>query len=206
MAKKRNWTQIGLLLLFLVVFPIISYFYLKSGYDYRVEAMEELAEYGPLPVPSGATLFGDSLKETALTKNVVLLHFIDLANPDQSDLMGKYMGEIHEQFDGLERVVFLAGFVRADTEAVRAFLEEYKLNDPEQYFAFEQEELTGPYSFLEGGVTAKPYVMLSDTTGTIRNFYDLGRGEELVRLVEHITYLMPKEKRKAATFKPEQEL
>jgi len=206
MAKKRNWTQIGLLLLFLVVFPIISYFYLKSGYDYRVDAMEELQEYGALPVPDGPTLFGDSLSDKALQKKVVLLHFIDLANPDQRDLMGKYMGEVHEQFDGVENVVFLAGFQSNDPDAVQAFLGKHKLEDPEQYFVFPQEELTGPYTFLEGGVTAKPYVMLSDTSGTIRNFYNLERGKELVRMVEHVTYLMPQEKRKAATIKPEQEL
>lgn len=206
MAKKRNWTQIGLLLLFLVVFPIISYFYLKSGYDYRVEAMQELGEYGPLPVPEGPTLLGDSLQETALAGKVVLLHFVDLANPDQSSLMGKYMGEVHEQFDGLESVVFLAGFTRGNPEAVRAFLQEYQLRDPQQYLVFAQEQLTGEYAFLEGGVTARPYVMLSDTSGAIRNFYNLERGKELVRMVEHVTYLMPQEKREEATIKPEQEL
>lgn len=206
MAKKRNWTQIGLLLLFLVVFPIISYFYLKSGYDYRVEAMQELGEYGTLPTPEGTTIFGDSLEELTFTKKIVLLHFVDLANPDQSDLMGKYMGEVHEQFDGLESVVFLAGFTQGNPEAVRSFLQKHKLEDPQQYFVFEEEQLTGPYAFLEGGVTAKPYVMLSDTSGTIRNFYNLERGKELVRMVEHVTYLMPRDKREEATIKPEQEL
>ena len=203
MAKKRNWTQIGILLLFLVGFPVISYFYLKSGYDYRVDAMRELQEYAPLPMAPPADVWGDSLQAG---RDIVLLHFIDLENADQRDLIGKYMGEIHEQFDGVERVQFWAGFEPADSMQIKAFLDNYKLRDPKQYHVLDRAYFTDDFAFLEGGVTSKPFVMLSDTTGTIRNFYNLENGNELVRLVEHITYLMPPEKRKPATFKPEQEL
>lgn len=203
MAKKRNWTQIGLLLLFLVGFPVISYYYLKSGYDYRVDAMRELQEYAPLPMAPPTDIWGDSLRTG---RDVVLLHFIDLENADQRDRIGKYMGEIHEQFDGMERVQFWAAFEPVDSMQVKAFLENYSLRDPKQYRVMRRTDFTDDFDFLEAGVTSKPFVMLSDTSGTIRNFYNLENGEELVRLVEHITYLMPPEKRRRATFKPEQEL
>ncbi len=203
MAKKRNWTQIGLLLLFLVGFPVVSYFYLKSGYDYRVEAMQELQEYAPLPAAPATNLWGDSLKTG---RDIVLLHFIDLQNNAQRDLMGKYMGEIHEQFDGIERVQFWAGFQPVDSMQIRAYLDNYSLRDPEQYHVLQRSDFTDDFAFLAADVTSKPIVMLSDTTGTIRNFFNLENGKELVRLVEHITYLMPPEKRKRATFKPEQDL
>jgi hypothetical protein len=203
MAKKRNWTQIGILLLFLVGFPVISYFYLKKGYDYRVDAMRELQEYAPLPMAPPTDVWGDSLQAG---RDIVLLHFIDLENADQRDLIGKYMGEIHEQFDGVERVQFWAGFEPADSMQIKAFLDNYTLRDPNQYRVLDRAYFTDDFAFLEDGVTSKPFVMLSDTTGTIRNFYNLENGNELVRLVEHITYLMPPEKRKPATFKPEQEL
>jgi len=203
MAKKRNWTQIGLLLLFLVGFPVVSYFYLKSGYDYRVEAMQELQDYAPLPQAPVTNLWGDSLQTGP---DIVLLHFIDLQNTGQRDLMGKYMGELHEQFDGIGRVQFWAGFEPVDSQQIKAYLDTYSLQDPEQYHVVKRTDFTGDFAFLEADVTAKPFVLLSDTTGTIRNFYNLENGKELVRLVEHITYLMPPEKRRRATFKPEQEL
>jgi len=203
MAKKRNWTQIGLLLLFLVGFPVVSYFYLKSGYDYRVEAMQELQEYAPLPDGPATDIWGDTL-DTG--KDIVLLHFVDLQNTAQRDLIGKYMGEIHEQFDGIDRVQFWAGFQPVDSTRIRAFLKNYDLQDPTQYRVLDRSDFSGDFTFLDADVTSRPFVMLSDTTGTIRNFYNLENGKELVRLVEHITYLMPPEKRPRATFKPEQEL
>lgn len=195
-----------MLLLFLVVFPIVSYIYLKSGYDYRVEAMQELREHGPLPAMPTYNFFGDTLDQKTPGERVVLLHFVDLANDEQRQIMGKNMGDIHEQFDGLSQVVFWAGFDQADSAAVRAFLKNYRLQDPEQYLVFSKDDLTGNYDFLEGGITAEPYVMLADTSGMIRNVYNLRHGKELVRMIEHVTYLMPQEEEQEAIIKPEQEL
>lgn len=206
MAKKRNWVQIGMLLLFLVGFPVVSYFYLKSGYDYRVEAMQELKDYGRLPALPSATLWGDSLSPETHNRHIVVLHYVDLDKQENSKLFGKYMQELHEQFDGIERVRFWAGFSPAHAPSVSAFLLDYQLEDKEQYLPFDQQAI--PLANIDPSILQedKPLVFLSDTTGTIRKVYNLENGREVVRLVEHITFLMPPEKKKKAIINPEQDL
>lgn len=208
MAKKRNWLQIGILLLFLVGFPIVSYIYLKKGYDYRVEAMQELKDYGSIPGIPATTVWGDSVDIEKQSNQIVVLHYINLSDNEEKALIGKYMNELHQQFDGIERVRFWGGYAPSDSAQVAAFMEEMDLIDFDQYLAFPATAVsTNGIQLPEGAPTMdKPLVFLADTTGTVRSFYNLENGREVVRLVEHITFLVPPEKKQKAIFNPEQEL
>jgi len=49
MSKKNSKFQILLILTILLVFPLLSWYYLKKGFDEQMEARAELKNYGTLP-------------------------------------------------------------------------------------------------------------------------------------------------------------
>lgn len=212
MTKKRNWLGIGILLVLLVVFPIMSYIYMKAGFDYQVDARDELQELGPLPAFPAQTIFGDTLTGKDLGKQVRLISFFDPSEAAVLSTSGKYLPEIYEQFEEVDWFCMELLVPESGKQALENFLAEKKWQDPQQVFFYatrDTREVVNQWLHIGSELQTAPNVVaLADTAGIVRQYYDLTDGKQFVRLVEHIAMMRPQEEdeRPEAVFRREREL
>lgn len=188
------------LLLFLVVLPGGSWYYLKSGLDYRRSVLNDLSDYGPVP---GATFASqNSPLATALPGKVLVSAFVPDANSPAAQRQGALLKKLHDQFDEREEVLFLAHLADSTT----AFAQQHQLIDTAQCF-FALHSRAGLLAVAERdyklptGADPANWVVLSDIKGNMRRQYDVSQAEEVKRLVEHIAMLMPVAKREKVMVK-----
>ena len=167
-----------LLGLLLIVFPLGSFLYLKAGFNYRVESLSELEPLGSIE-PFGLPV---STVEDPL---VYVLYFSPSAF---SDSVGISVQNVHEAFT-LEPSVKFVGFGEGgyklidDTEQASqiAYTSEMKI-------AFQKLTSNSPHCenvpLIQQGI-------IVDREGKVRRCYDLHSGPEVIRMVEHLTILVP---------------
>jgi hypothetical protein len=164
----------------LILFPLGSFLYLKAGYDHRVEALSELEFLGEvassdLGIPAGQTPTVD---------------VIYWSPTGAADSVGISISNVHEAFNEEPAVRFVGlGLSQAGP----------LLPDPKQ--AIEVPATSGSKAEFQSITSASPHcsrlplnqqAIVVDTAGTIRRCYDLHSGQEVARLVEHLTILVPK--------------
>lgn len=219
MAKSaRTVFQLGALVMLLIVFPAASWYYLNSGLQYRRSTMAELKEYGSFPSKNWTQVDGSPLSATYLKKKMLLAH--QMPDGTQADLVSGYgetLQRLHDQFEEREELVFLTLLHGDSLQALnqaRSFAENYELEDQEQQFFVYlngqdfsdlSEGVLQPSSEFEPGTTPSAFLLLTDTTATIRRYYDIRKEEDIKRLVEHIALLLPFKKDRELIFKREAE-
>lgn len=209
--KRKNWVGIIVLFFLLGVFPVLSYVYMKAGFDYQVDARAELKQLGTVMNLPDTTIFGDTLVGAKLGKQISLLSYFDPADQNTIDLSGKYFSEIYDQFNDVDwfRIELLVP--SESTNALMDYRLNYQMEDPQQIFFYQTNEALASVNrslYIADSLSNKVNcVVLADTTGTVVNYYDLSDGNQFVRLVEHIAIMRPKEKEKPqALFQREREL
>lgn len=199
------------LLLFLVVLPFGSWYYLKNGMDYRVATMGELKKYGKTPSLSYITYAGQRLDDSVFVNKILIASILDFSNSSMLENFGKTLEKLHQQFDERKDVLFLLHVADTSTTQpiVDAFAENYKLKDMEQCFFMKMPAnittTTIEQHFYLPHDNAFPYFALTDTKGEVRHYYDVRKIEEVRKLVEHTALLLPLEKTREITLKREQE-
>lgn len=178
MAKnRRTLVQLALLGLLLVVFPVGSYLYLEWGYDYRVAALNELEEFGAIATAVDYEIEGPRTVEV-----------VYVAPATAQDSVATSILTLHDAWDDQPLVQFVGiGLggpdVPADPrQAQRVARTEENLRD------FERLGDADPHC---DRVPVARRALVVDTAGTVRRCYDLHVGEEVNRLVEHLTMLVP---------------
>lgn len=222
MAKSaRTIFQLGALVLLLIVFPAASWYYLNSGLQYRRSTMAELKEYGNFPSENWTLVDGSQLSKTFLSKKMLLAHFMpDSDHPELLTQYGETLRRLYDQFEERNELVFLT-LLHGDTATTRrrtgTFVENYELEDPEQVFFVQLDDQK--FSELKKGALlpksdaetelmnpeSAAYFLLTDTTATIRRYYDIREESDIKRLVEHIALLLPFKKDRDLIFKREVE-
>lgn len=198
------------LLLFLVVLPFGSWYYLKNGLDYRVATMSDLKQYGKMPAVSYATFADTTFNNTHIKDKIVIANVLDLQNEFMRQTFGPILQKLHDQFKGREDIVFLVHIIdsTATQLAVNDFATQFELNKTKQ-FAF-VKTASDSVSVIEQRYhlphdTMLPYFVMSDTKGEIRRYYDVRNKEEVKRLVAHTALLLPLEKTREITLQREME-
>lgn len=219
MAKSaRTIFQLGALVMLLIVFPAASWYYLNSGLQYRRSTMAELKEYGTFPSKNWTQVDGSPLSANYLKKKMLLAH--QMPDATQADLVSGYgetLQRLHDQFEERDELVFLTLLHGDSLQALNqasSFAENYELENQEhqffvhlngQDFSDLSEGVLQPSSEFEPGTTPSAFLLLTDTTATIRRYYDIRKEEDIKRLVEHIALLLPFKKDRELIFKREAE-
>ncbi len=194
--NSRQIIQTLALLLFLVILPLGSWYYLKRGADYRIDMIKDLGEYAQLDsLAIREQLNGDWPPEEWAGKVGVWVFLPE--NHELQSSYSHYLGELSEQFEekGKEVVFYLIphepGLPREKT------LEKAGLpNRADQVFIYDSPiswlEFTRSFQFPSDfeDADSNPYLALTDSL-TVRRFYDVRNPEEMARLVEHIVFLTP---------------
>jgi len=217
MAKStRTVFQLGALVLLLIVFPAASWYYLNSGLQYRRTAMSELKAYGHFPDQSWTLVNGDPLSPDFLQKKMLVAYVLpDRSQDPLTGAFGQTLKQLHDQFDERDELVFLTVFHGEGSEMARSadqFTENFGLTDEEQLFfvGVNEPEFAGMQKSIfqpKPGPADEPgaFFLLTDTTSTIRRYYDVRQESEVKRLVEHIALLLPLKKDRELIFKREVE-
>ncbi len=204
---KRPLLQYLALALLLVGLPALSWYYLDKGFKYRLETLGELGEFEKIPSGPYQTMEGASMEEAFLDGSVLVIHrFASPASPE-SEKVALELGKIHQQFDERPDVRFLLFSSPSDSSGLLLLLEKNRLIDPAQVVLVRPDFRDNQsISFAKDpGSSSDPWVILADTSGLIRQYYDFRDGSRVKRLVEHIASLMPVVERDKPVLKRERE-
>ncbi len=215
---KKNIGQYLMLLLFLVVFPLISWIYLKQGFNYRKEALDKLQNHGTITPYQLVEAGGDTFNLQDYRGKVVLASFFRLEQGETAPLYGDRLRRLHAQFGERQEVLFLQHILQAEDAATRisTFRDRYALNDDsgsEVVFALPdasrahslmQDIYRMPDSDAMVGQSSY-YFALADTAHTIRRYYDVRQDSAMQELVEHLAIVIPPVKERDLVFKREKE-
>ncbi len=190
-----NLIQIGGLLLLLVLLPLGSWYYLQTGLNYRIEAMQELEDIAPLP---GFELlnYNDSMVQAERFKDqLVVGHFYTGAYEEAYlDLLQR----LKEQFDERRDVYFLtfrAGEDIGTRAASTQLLLDHQIDDENQFFFLhgapeEVARLAAAVKLdqaVQGGQLVDNQRLFFADSAQVRSHYDLTNEADLKLLIKHIT-------------------
>ena len=201
-TKNKNYFALIALFLMLIVLPAGSWFYLNDGAKYRISAMEELQDFGQLSQ--------EDIGEQNLQGSLVIAGFVSSNEED----FGNTIQKLSDQFSDRQRVFFTLFNADSNSGSLEAYAKKYMLkNNPQvllQNTPQESVEALAKNTFklpLEEGLTLEenPYLVLLDTTLTIRNYYDMRELTEMKNLVRHITRILPPSPKKDIILKREKE-
>ncbi len=229
--QNRNSNKIirGLgLLLFLVVLPGGSWYYLQKGLDYQKELRSELTEYGEVPSFQLADTAGKLRDSSIFSGKVAVVGFVTPDESEQAKQM-EVLAKLYDQFDKKDQsriVVYGLNWPQDKNDSFRALRKKYKMENPEKCF-FLTGENSNIQNILNQGFkwpsknTEKdeklfslsekpkngnyPYLVLVNKDREIINYYDSRDEDRVKTMVEHVAISIPLEKRKKPKLKREQE-
>lgn len=204
-TKNKNYFGLIALFLMIVVLPAGSWFYLNDGAKYRISAMEELQSLGQL---SSAEIGNQNL-----TGSLVIAGFVSTKEEEATQAYGNTIQKLSDQFSDRQRVFFTLFNIDGQS-SLNAYANKFELKDNPQVLLLDepvdQVEKLAKESYklpLEQGMSLdeNPYLVLLDTTLTIRNYYDMRELAEMKKLVRHITRILPPSPKKDIILKREKE-
>lgn len=199
---------------FLIGFPMVSWYYLNEGYKYRISVIKELDQnLGTIPAFQLVNQNGVTINQENLPDNAVITNFVDLAAVDKSKAYMDILYKIQDQFDKKDDILFYT-FVKGNSlEAVQSYTKSLNIKEEKQW-----NFLTGDVEQMEAFIAAFPFpegvqksyagnstVAIADTSSVIRYFYDLNDTKDAGKLIEHIANLMPQAPPEEARMKRELE-
>jgi len=199
---------------FLVGFPLVSWYYLNEGYKYRISILEELDQkLGTPPTFKLINQEGRSIDNSAMKEKVIVTNFMALDEAEASKVNMEKLYNIQDQFDKKDDILFYT-YIKADSlQAVQNYVNSLAIKEEKQWYF-----LTGTDNQMDNFIKAFPFpqpssksymgnstVAIIDTSSTIRFFYDINNNKEVSKLIEHIANLMPQAPPEEARMKRELE-
>ncbi len=211
--KNKSWIQIAVFLLFIILIPLGSYYYLKRGYDYRKEAIQQMKDIGPLPSIDFKTIDGRNIVKDSLKGRMIIVNVISLKDEELAEEFGETMSKLYDQFEETGRLVMMAFGEDPEHDgavALRQFAQKFALADkPLMYWiAADSNGLAQPAEQLylpENGQPRLSYFALCDTSQVVRNHYTVMEEAAIREMVAHTAMFLPPKPRKRVMFKRETE-
>lgn len=195
MEKKQRFKAIivtTILLLIVVLFPLISWYYLRTGLEWRKKAQDVMEGDQPLPPVEFADETGLKFSPKSLEYHVTLLSFLPCMEITEYRTV---LDEIYKQF----RETNKANFLLLDSCGIMpsAFA------DPERkkWFVVPCTDSTSYCQEISASWPMGASFALVDRKGHIRSYYPIRTKEERKILVEHMALLLPRERQEKVELK-----
>lgn len=225
MDKKKVLGFLGFIF-FVGIFPLFSLLSSVFGLQRHKDVVAELSKYKDMPAVGNFSMVnqqGDTIGRDIMDGKLTVMHFFFTKCPGACP---KTMEEVSRAFKEFrknreKRVVFLS-FSVDPTHDTPGVLKEYGskygvdstewhllTGDSATIFRLMNNDLK--LGALENrGQSTDPidhstYLTLLDTAGKIRSYYDGLKPEEVNRMMEHISYLVPKKKKETLEYRAEKE-
>lgn len=181
--RKRLFVSMGILLSIIVIFPLISLFYLNKGLDYRKGQLSTLDELGAVESFSAKNQEGKSINATTGGNVYFISHSSLTCNEDRNQTVKEFVDKFINQ-DAFRHVIVSDG---KDCEGWDT-----------SYFADDEQSKSLKKQFkslvTNSGLSSK--TILVDRENQIRRVYDLTVKEEIESLITHTTTLLPPYKKR----------
>jgi len=191
--KPARYFVIALLLFILVVSPFLSWYYLKSGVDYRKKSLSELQNYGQFDCFNYKLLPQRPFAEDSLKARITVAAVVDTAG-DLSAKVCETMNKLYTQFKDRKDVSLITFVIGADSAAIHRYSQKNNPKNASNYSVaginptVYPELLRGLKLGQKGDFSAAqcPYLVYINAEGVVSNFYDVNDAAQLAKLVEHI--------------------
>ncbi len=197
MKRSKRIAISVLVVVILFVLPGGSWLYLQRGLDYRKASLAELQDLGKTGDFQLKNQKNLMISPEMLRGRVSVINFL----PEDKE-MGKSLSEriakVHQSFDDTEDVIFLS-FMPADSSAqLLDIANSMGIKDDKQWFLIGTDNDEWQRLAKEVYKIPNPEngVALVDTSMTIRKYYDINANQDMGRLVEHISIVIPEQKRR----------
>jgi hypothetical protein len=197
-SKQKTILRGAILALILVVLPVISYYWLNSGFQLRKEALGKNANYGK--VRSVPVIYPDGQKEDQIDGKVCVLHIFG-ETPDLTDDNRKILDTCEKLFDqfGPNPYFRLTLVSKEPTSEFRSHCQKMPSSD---FVTWAWSAAIGSWrTIIENGYESyciaedvkpvKEYFAVCDTSGQIRRYYNALDDKEIDRMAQHIAILLP---------------
>ncbi len=213
-SGKRRAIQLGALFFILVVLPLGTLYYTRSGHEYYKELISEFHDYGQMPAFQFTSHQGQTITNATVKGKLVVAGFFSPDDP-KSLFLGQQLAKLHRNFDDDNRVLFLLHSLHSPSnDRLEAFAQKTGLTDVEQCHLltssqqdiynhlnkgfqwpddYGKSDRSTPYRMrrVDPSVGTYPYLVLVDTRSNIRNYYAFEDNRAMARLVEHMALLAP---------------
>ncbi|MCC6462041.1 MAG: hypothetical protein IT260_16320 [Saprospiraceae bacterium] len=203
-SPKRKVVIFSILFFILVVLPAGSWYYLRGGLNWRRQANAELQDFGK--IRGAMVIYADGTKENLLKSKVCVLHFFgknpELSGENRAILdIGKRLVDQFGYKPGMDedhfRMVMIAegGTAEFKTHAQtlpNADMANWVWTGGMGSWGAILGNAYDAYCQKNGIQPDAEYFALSDTSGTIRRFYNALDDNEVKRMVQQVAILMPK--------------
>lgn len=188
--SSRSILQFIFLLAIFGGVPVVSWYYLQTGLDYRLKALAELADLGDVQMDSRISMDKKTLSAADIKGNVhVGIWFPEgIEKADANSLI--HLDELHEQFKSRSDITFFIYTNSESTDSLMSFVKRNKFSPSPVFYFFSDTGVQRIYYFMKPEVTSVA-VALVDTSGSVRKHYNLASGKELTRLTEHLAMILP---------------
>lgn len=188
----RNKLNFIVILGLLIGLPAASYYYMKTGWDYRVEAIRTQGDFGKMPNLNDLTELQGELPDQ-LRGSMTVVGWLDKDQPEVSAQYGRTLDTLLQQFKDSPNLYFTT-ITNGDKAYVTSWMESHNIpEDPMLSFLQSDGPLsTSAQAFhLPTEAGGKPVVAMVDSSLTIRKFYDLEERNETMGLVQLISLIIP---------------
>ena len=202
-SKFSRVLQVGVVLLFLVVMPLATFFVQRTGMKQGKELYKELKNnLGLLPIDFKAIDYsGEAFLSSDLKGQTLVASWATASSRDSVLSVMRTINRIpqfHEEVDNLQFMTF-------DTADDSLFFKNYYINLTRN----EREK----WLLLRGGKDVQKAIKLPndysialiDSAGIVRRFYDIREAQERKLLVEHIS-IMPLKKKQTIEKKEQKQM
>lgn len=235
MANKPSFKskiQTLAILTILIGFPLLSWYYLTTGYNYQMDARAELKEYGKLPAFNFTSHNGGTYSSDSLENTMSVISFFG-KNGKMNQEMFNVMRKLNTQFGDNPNLELVMVSIESELETLGVLSGMYAVNqfDKKQHHFLTSsntdvqkwigEGFKIPTKWIEkkdapteitlevnktGSIKEYPFLVLVDKKQMIRNFYHVDKIEEVKRMVEHIAILLPREVKPDIEIKKKKEM
>lgn len=159
------------ILALLILFPLISYLYLKWGYNFRLEALQELEPKGEIQIdPTPFFLKQDTFQNIDFEGRVTIAY-------NGSTEFSSMVEPIFEEFSHREEFLVLS--MNSDSSINNEILSKFNIGDQ--------------WVLLNADYPMEKDLALIDTAGVIRNYYNVD-SLDFKNLGKHIPIVLPRKK------------
>lgn len=228
----KSKIQTFAILTILIGFPLLSWYYLKIGYNYQMDSRSELKDYGKLPAFNFVNQNGESYTSDSIENVMTVLSFFG-KNGKKNQEMFNIMRKLNTQFGDNRNLELIIVSIESELDspgvlgglfAVNQFDEKqhhFLTTSKEDIQKWIGEGIKIPTKWTEvkdgpdeitlepnksGTIEEYPYLVLVDNKQTIRNYYHVDQEEEVKRMVEHIALLLPRDIKPDVEMKEKKEL
>jgi hypothetical protein len=193
---KRNAKGI-FLMFFILGLPLISWYYLKRGIDFRKERLQSIAEKHPLPFDSLMLSDGSFIVFNQDSSVTAINHFVVQTSKVDDGVINSNLEDLQMQFTGIPNF----RFVLLDEALMASASSEYKWEILDSVSAKEFLEYVKSISTL-----TDDRIYLVDRSGNYRRSYPLNNKDSLVLFVQEAATLLPVKSGQELRFKRKQEI